>query len=141
MEASGLLLKTGQAEGKFSGIKVSRTIKILYLLFVDDFLIMTNGSLLEWLEIKEFLHKFYNATGLLINWEKSTFLHANLQLPNLDKIKGLFPYTFSPLSSGLNYLGYHLNSNSYKPSDCIWLLPKVGKMIGHWCTRWLTLGG
>lgn len=91
MEALSLLLKTGQAEGKFFGIKVSRTIKILHLLFVDDFLIMTNGFLMEWPEIKEFLHKFCNATGLLINWEKSTFLHANLQLPNLDQIKGLSP--------------------------------------------------
>jgi len=98
------LLKTGQAEGKIFGIKVSRTIKILHLLFVDDVLIMNNGSPQEWLEIKKILHKFCSATGLMINWEKSMFLHANLQHLILDQIKGIFPYTFSPLSSRLKYL-------------------------------------
>jgi hypothetical protein len=33
MEALSLLLKLGQADGKITGIKVSRTIKILHLLF------------------------------------------------------------------------------------------------------------
>jgi hypothetical protein len=102
MEALSLLLKTGQAEGKLSGIKVSRTIKILHLLFADDVLIMTNGTLQEWLEIKEILHKFCSATGLLINWDKSTFHFANLQQLILDQIKGIFPYTFTPLPLDLN---------------------------------------
>jgi ABC-type antimicrobial peptide transport system ATPase subunit len=78
MEALSLLLKTGQAEGKISGIKVSRTIKILHLLFADDVLIMTNGTLQEWIEIKEILQNFCSATGLTINWDKSTFHFANL---------------------------------------------------------------
>jgi hypothetical protein len=44
MEGLSMLLKLGQAEGKITGIKVTRTIKILHLLFVDDVLIMTNDS-------------------------------------------------------------------------------------------------
>jgi hypothetical protein len=103
MEALSLLLKSGQAEGKISGIKVSRTIKILHLLFADDVLIMTNGTLQEWIEIKEILLNFCKATGLTINWDKSTFHFANLHQQSLDQIKGIFPYSFTPLSSGLNY--------------------------------------
>jgi len=84
MEALSLLLKSGQVEGKISGIKVSRTIKILHLLFVNDVLIMTNGTLQEWLEIKEILHNFCSATCLMINWNKSTFHFANFHQPILD---------------------------------------------------------
>jgi hypothetical protein len=84
MEALSLPLKSRQTEGKITGIKVSRTIRILHLLFVDDVLIMTNGTLHEWLEIKDILHIFCSATGLLINWNKSTFHFANINQSILD---------------------------------------------------------
>jgi len=45
MEGLSLLLKNGQAKGKLTGVKVSRIVKILHLLFVDDVLIMANNSL------------------------------------------------------------------------------------------------
>jgi hypothetical protein len=79
--------------------------------------------------------------GLSINWEKSTFHYANLHQQSLDQLKGIFPYSFSHLSSGLKYLGYFLKADSYKPTDWNWLLAKIDKKIGHWCTRWLSLGG
>jgi hypothetical protein len=84
MEALSVLLKAGQAEGKISDIKVSRTIKILHLLFANDVLILTKGSHQEWLEIKEILYNFCSATGLMINWEKSTFHFENLQQNMLE---------------------------------------------------------
>jgi hypothetical protein len=58
METLSLLLKSAQADGKIFGVKVSRTLKILHLLFADDVLIMTKGTLEEWIEIREILHKF-----------------------------------------------------------------------------------
>jgi hypothetical protein len=102
---------------------------------------MTNDSLQEWKEIKEILKIFCSATGLSINWEKSTFHFANLQQQTLDQLKGIFPYTFTHLSSGLKYLGYYLKADSYKLADWNWLIAKVEKKTGHWCTRWLSLGG
>jgi hypothetical protein len=39
MEGLSLLLKNSQSEGKISGVKVSRVVWILHLLFVDDVLI------------------------------------------------------------------------------------------------------
>jgi hypothetical protein len=47
MEGLSLSLKKGQAKGKLMGIKVSRIIKILHLLFVDDILIMSKASIIE----------------------------------------------------------------------------------------------
>jgi hypothetical protein len=95
----------------------------------------------EWKAINEILKLFCSATRLSINWDKSSFHFANLQQQSLDQLKGIFPYTFSHLSSGLNYLGYFLKSDSYKPGDWNWLIAKVQKKISHWCTRWLSLGG
>jgi hypothetical protein len=141
MEALSLLLKSAYSEGKISGIKISRTIKILHLLFVDDVLILSKGTLQDWIEIKEILHLFCIATGLTINWDKSSFHFANIPCTTLDQIKDIFPFTFVPLTTGLNYLGYHLKPDSYKPSDWNWLLIKVENRIGHWCSKWLSLGG
>ena len=52
MEGLSLLLKKGKDEGKLSGVKVSRLVKILCLFFVEDVLIITNGLIEEWSEIK-----------------------------------------------------------------------------------------
>jgi hypothetical protein len=73
MEGLSLSLKKGQADGKLTGIKVSRLIKILHLLFVDDVLIMTKASIEEWQEINRILDVFCGASGLMINVQKSTF--------------------------------------------------------------------
>jgi hypothetical protein len=51
MEGLSILLKKGQEEGKLSGVKVSRIVKILHLFFIDDVLIMSRASLQEWQEI------------------------------------------------------------------------------------------
>jgi hypothetical protein len=98
---------------------------------VDDVLIMTNDSLQEWKMISESLKLLCIATGLSINWDKSSFDFANLQQQSLDQLKGIFPYTFSHLSIGLNYLGYFLKLDSYKLWDWHWLIAKVQKNISH----------
>jgi hypothetical protein len=75
----------------------------------------------EWQEINEILRLFCSATGLSINWNKSTFHFANLQQQTLEHLRGIFPYSFTHLSVGLTYLGYFLKVDSYKPSDWNWL--------------------
>jgi hypothetical protein len=74
MEGLSLALKRSQEIGLLSGIKFSRFIKILHLLFVDDILIMSSGTLAEWEEINMILKLFCNASGLWINPQKNTFL-------------------------------------------------------------------
>jgi len=79
MEGLSLALKRGQVEGKLTGIKVSRLIRIFHLLFVDDIIIMKKVSLDEWQEINRILNFFYSSTDLLINVHKSSFLHFGVQ--------------------------------------------------------------
>jgi hypothetical protein len=70
---------------------------------------------------------FCSATGLLINWSKSTLHYANIQDQELDQLKGIFPHTFIHLSQGLHYLGYFIKAEHYKTSDWDWLISKVEK--------------
>jgi hypothetical protein len=97
-----ILLKESQREGKLTGINVSRTIKILHILFVDDVIIMSKATLQEWWEIDKILKSFCLASGLLINVTKSTFHQAGLSELELSPFKSLFPFNFSDLATGLN---------------------------------------
>jgi hypothetical protein len=80
MEGLSLSLKKAQSEGHITGIKVSRMIKILHLLFVDDILIMTKASSVEWEKIQEILQVFCRASGLIINIQKSILCTRELIL-------------------------------------------------------------
>jgi len=72
MESLSLLLKERQREGKLTGIQVSKSIKILHILFVDDVIIMIGATIHEWWEIDKVLKFFILTSSLLINASKST---------------------------------------------------------------------
>jgi hypothetical protein len=141
MEGLSLLLKESQSNGLLTGIKVSRTIKILHILFVDDVVIMSNATLNEWWEIDKIVKLFCLASGLKVNIQKSTVLHEGLLNQELDPFKRFLPFSFSDLSVGFKYLGYHLKTGMQRIEDWNWMLQKFEKKIGNWCYRWLTLGG
>jgi hypothetical protein len=95
MEGLSLALKRSQADGLLSGIKVSRFIKILHLLFVDDILIMTKDSIEEWKEISRVLILFCSASGLQINAQKTTFLQYGVRTTGPGCIKNIFSLPIS----------------------------------------------
>jgi hypothetical protein len=90
MESISLLLKKGQADGNLTGVKVSRIVKILHLIFVDDVLIMSKASLDEWKVIKSLLDRFCCASGLKISPLKSTFHFSGIHGVFLEQFKTLF---------------------------------------------------
>jgi hypothetical protein len=94
MEGINLSFKKGQADGKLSGIKVSRVINILHLFFVDDVLIMSKASPTKWLEIEGILSVFYKASGLEVNPQKYLFYTYGVQHEVVDTFKVFFPYNF-----------------------------------------------
>jgi hypothetical protein len=79
MESIILLLRKNLSEGGLLGVKVSRVLKILHIIFVDDILIMSKASLGEWMLIKSLLELFCCASSLKVNLEKSTFHHSGLR--------------------------------------------------------------
>jgi hypothetical protein len=125
MEGLSLLLKNSLAEGVISGIKVARLTKILHLLFVDDVLIMSKASLLEWREIDKLISLFCKASGLAVNLSKSTVHFAGLSDLELSQFKSFLHYTFSDLSNGFRYLGYFLKTGAHRATDWGWLVQKL----------------
>jgi hypothetical protein len=140
MEGLNLLLKESKGEGNLTGIKVSRMIKILHLLFVDNVLIMTKATLKEWLEIDKIIKLFCKASGLQVNDSKTTVHFEGLSDADLITFKSFLPYTFTDLSFSFKYLGYFLKTGVYRAGDWNWLVTKMEKKIGLWCNRWLSLG-
>jgi hypothetical protein len=74
MEGLSILLKDKKLEGKLSGVKVSRIIKILHVLFVDDVVIMSKAGAQEWWQIDKLLKSLCSSSGWMINISKSTML-------------------------------------------------------------------
>jgi len=100
MECISLLLKKGQVEGKLSGVKVYRVIKILHLIFVDDVLIMTKFVVEEWQVIKSMLESFCCASRLRMDPLKSTFHSNGILEDTLVAFKRFFYYNFVDLDVG-----------------------------------------
>ena len=117
METLSLLLKKGKAENKISGVKVSRLINILHLLFVDDVLILSNVDLNEWKEILDFILPFCKATGLQVNCSKTIVHYEGLSESELVPFISLLDFPFLALHLGFKYLGFYLKIGMQKVVD------------------------
>jgi hypothetical protein len=110
MEGLSLLLKEGQQKGLLTGIKVSRNLRILHIIFVDDVVIMTNATINEWWERDKIIKLFLFSIQLSGKFTKMTVLHEGLTHQELDPFKCFLPFCFTDLSVGFKYLGYHLKT-------------------------------
>jgi hypothetical protein len=141
MEGLSLLLSKSIFEHHISGIEVSKFINIVHLMFVDDVLLMSKADLTEWIVILDLLQAFCSASGLCINFTKSTTHYWGLNEAELCSLKASIPFSFVDLSQGFRYLGYHLKPGAAKSEDWCWLVVKFERKISFWCNKWLSLGG
>jgi hypothetical protein len=141
MEGLSLLLSKSISDHHISGIKVSKFLKIVHLMFVDDVLLMSKANQTEWIVILDLLQKFSSASGLCINFAKSTVHYWGLNDNELCSLKASIPFSFFDLSQGFKYLGYMLKPGSKNSEDWRWLVAKFERKIGFWCNKWLSLGG
>ena len=95
----------------------------------------------ELIAFKVILDTFCDASGMIINMEKSCFLHNDLDVDTLNRISGFFPYKFEHINRGFNYLGYFIKPLGYLVKDWHWILEKFGNIIHHWTFRLLAIGG
>eukprot|EP00253_Pinus_taeda_P019465 PITA_19465 len=71
VEGMSQLIHKSEREGKLIGIEAAINLYISHLLFVDDILIFSNGSLNELKELKSIFDLFMKATSMQINPRKS----------------------------------------------------------------------
>eukprot|EP00253_Pinus_taeda_P001598 PITA_01598 len=141
--AEGLsrLIHKARRFDKIKGIEVTINLYITHLLFVDDILIFTNGSLNEMKEYKNIFDLFMKATGMKINSRKSQVCVTGFNRRECSRISNLFPYQIQPLDSPFKYLGFWLKPDSYKKEDWNWIIAKLESRISHWSFRWLSRAG
>ena len=122
IEGLSLLINDARVNGLIRGIKISPSLTLTHLLFVDDVILLGTGTLLEWMAFDVILGTFCKASGMCINMEKSVFLFNNVDTDILHDISRFMPYKMDPLSTGFKYLGFFLKPLGYKISDWHWLI-------------------
>lgn len=110
-------------------------------MFVDDVLILLDGSIQDTSTFNRILKLFAHATGMEVNRTKSSITLVNTSVNESYAARQAFPYTTQPLDRGLKYLGYWLKPTTQKVADWAWLITKVEKRITCWSFRYLSRAG
>ena len=117
IEALSRLLISANREGSIRGLKISDIYFLTHLLFVDDVLILLDGSVQDSTTFSRILELFSKATGMEVNRSKSSITMVGTSVNESHVARQAFPYSTQPLDSGLKYLGYWLKPTSQKIAD------------------------
>lgn len=119
--------------------RVSPSLPCPVLQYVDDTFILLKGDLPSVIAPKTILENFSAATGLAINFHKSTFVPLNLpgnvaatMASVLGCVVSSFPQT---------YLGLPLSPHKIRVADYQPLISKFDKFLASWKARLLSTGG
>ena len=94
---------------------------------MDDVLIFCSGARRETRVLQETLELFSKATGMEINYGKSSLITHLLRPDEEAELLRIFPFPTTGLDEGLKYLGFSLKANFYRKQDWFWLVGKVEK--------------
>ena len=122
-------------------IKISQSLFITHLLFIDDDILLGLGYVEEWNRYRGNIDSFCKSIRIIISGEKYMFLHENPEARICEEIIGLFPFIVESLDQRFKNLCYHLKPNYYKIEDWNWLLQKVDRRIKNWTFHWMSLSG
>ena len=100
----------------------ARGLSFSHLLFVDDVIIIGEGSIEEWKYMKYVIQMFCKTFELELSSNKSILLHSCNKQSQVDSLLSLFPFNSGYIDDGLRYLVFHIKPNGYGPKDRDWLL-------------------
>ena len=141
IEGLSLLIADARRNGLIRGIQISSSLALTHLMFVDDVILLGEGTLQEWAAFEVILDTFCKASGMLISMDKSVIIYNNIPNTELLTLTRMIPYKQLPLLSGFNYLGYYIKPLGYRTRDWDWLIKKFEKKISLWTHKLLSLGG
>ena len=84
VEGLSLLIHIEKRMGRIRGIRLSSTLSITHILFVNDVVLFGHGSYVEWLQLRHIVDLFCAATCMAISCDKSAFLYHNIVSGLLD---------------------------------------------------------
>lgn len=141
MEGLSRLIASAKWDGSLSGLKISEDCYLTHLLFVDDVLILLDGSIRDSQAFSRILHLFSSATGMLVNQQKSTITFTRASVQESHYAHQVFPFSIHPLDRGLKYLGYWLKPTCQRIVDWVWLVTKLEKRLICWSHGYLSRAG
>ena len=101
----------------YKGIKITSSVDLTHILFVDDVVMMGEGSWENLKEAEKILELYKKATGMHINVEKSIMSENGITEAIKERIRGETPYILKPMDEGFKYLGFVLKPNAYYFKD------------------------
>ena len=135
------MIHDAQQRGVITGVKITSSLFLTHLLFVDDVLLFGEAIVDEWQQYKQLLDLFCSATGMQINEEKSILLFNDIDELAKANIGAILPYKMEPVSEGFKYLGFYLKPLGYYVKDWRWFIRRFEHRINNWTHRLLSLGG
>ena len=117
------------------------SVYITHMLFMDNVLILWEGSYSEWNHYDSIISLFCDASSLAVNVQKSNFVYSCNDMEIRNQIASLLPYKMTGLEGGFKYIGFFFKPNGYKNGDWEWLINKIKRKINSWPFWWLPLGG
>jgi len=136
-----MFIHEAKEEGSIKGVSVVDHVKITHLQFVDDILLLSEGSMREWRTFSSILNIFCLSIGMEVSINKSIMLCHDILMEVEIDICQLFAFRIGPIDGGLNFLGYFLKPYDFKVVDWMWFCKKVDSMINLWCHCWLSIEG
>ena len=113
VEGLGKALLSAKECGTFHGISFGNNITLTRVLFMDDIVMVSDGSEQSLSTLYEVLHVFCNASGMVINEDKSSFYYSILDESELITLHNIFSFFVVNIESGMKYLGFHLKPCRY----------------------------
>lgn len=114
--AEGLsrILIDARCLGRIKGIGFGDDFNITYLLFVDDVLLITNGSIQEGTTLSGIWSLYYKSTGVITNKEIFAVFFSNVELEQKQLLQNLIGFNSNDLQDGIKYIWYSLKPCGYK---------------------------
>lgn len=114
-------------------------LNLTHLIFADELLVFSNGSLASLTAMQTVLHNFYLITGLKLNVEKlEIFISGMLESQAQILLAGT---SFKKGQLPVRYLGVPLTSGKLSSKDCQALTKRITKRLSSWSTQSLSYSG
>ena len=111
------MIADARDHGLVKGIKISSTLALTQLLFVDNVILLGCGTLSDWMAFDVILNTFCKASSMSISVDKSCFLYNTVDVDIRTDIAHVLPFNMEPITTGFKYLGYFLKPPGYKVND------------------------
>ena len=70
-DALSIIINHAKREGSFKGIRINGSVELLHILFVDDVVMLGEGTWGDLKEVEKILDLYKKSTGMHINMENS----------------------------------------------------------------------